>query len=342
MDPTSPSALPGNTKAKSVTETSVAIIIPCYREKAHILGVLSEIGKEAQLIYVIDDACPDKTGEFVQKQCKDKRVQVLINKKNMGVGGATKVGYQRALKDGAKYIVKLDGDGQMSPSLIRSMIQPLEMGLADYVKGNRFYSLSGVEEMPKSRLLGNFILSFASKLSSGYWNIFDPTNGYTAIHAKTADKLPMAKISDGYFFESDMLFHLGLLRAVVKDIPMQAKYGDEISGIYIPKVVPEFLFKHYLNTWRRIFVTYLIREANIATLQLLFGIIFLSFGVIFGGLNWVSSEASGINASAGTVVLSALPIILGSQLLIAFFSYDSRNVPKEPLQKEAKRIRKTY
>ena len=312
--------------------SNIAVVIPCYQEKKHILSVLSEIGHEATTIYVVDDACPDNTGDFVQKQCSDNRIVILKNKKNLGVGGATKAGYRRALEDGAKYIVKIDGDGQMPPSLIPSILKPLINGEADYVKGNRFGSLSSLSQMPKGRLLGNFVLSFASKLSSGYWNIFDPTNGFTAIHAKTADRLPMNKISDRFYFESDMLFHLGLLRAVVKDIPMDAHYGDEVSGISIPKVVPEFAFKHYINTWRRIFLTYFLRETNIATLQLILGTFLFLFGTTFGAINWAASDNSGITASAGTVVLSALPIIIGSQLIISFLSFDTRNVPKIPIQ----------
>ena len=186
--------------------------------------------------------------------------------------------------------------------------------------------------MPKSRLFGNFLLSFASKLSSGYWNIFDPTNGFTAIHANAAHALPFSEISQGYFFESDMLYHLGLLRAVVRDMPMEAHYGNETSGIRIPKVVPEFIFKHYINTCRRVFITYFLRETNVATLQLILGNFLLFFGIVFGAINWIESETTGINASAGTVVLAALPIIVGSQLMIAFLSYDTRTVPTEPLQ----------
>ena len=312
--------------------SNIAVVIPCYQERHHILDVLSEIGNEATCIYVVDDGCPDNTGDFVQKKCSDNRVVILKNKKNLGVGGATKAGYQRALDDGAQYIVKIDGDGQMPPSLIPSLVKPLIEGEADYAKGNRFQSLSSVAQMPKGRLLGNFVLSFASKLSSGYWDIFDPTNGFTAIHAATAERLPMNNISDRFYFESDMLFHLGLLRAVVKDIPMNAQYGDEVSSISIPKVMPEFAFKHYINTWRRIFVTYFLRETNIATLQLILGTCLFLFGITFGTINWVASDTSGITASAGTVILSALPIIIGSQLIISFLSFDTRNVPKIPIQ----------
>ena len=312
--------------------TGIAIVVPCYRERSHILDVLAKIGPETQYIYVVDDACPEKTGEFVRENCSDERVEVLTNERNLGVGGATIAGYRKALDDGARYIVKLDGDGQMAPSFIPALVASLIKGEADYVKGNRFHALGSVSGMPKSRLFGNFVLSFASKLSSGYWNIFDPTNGFTAIHADSARALPFSEISKGYFFESDMLFHLGLLRAVVRDIPMQAHYGNETSGIRIPTIVPEFMFKHYVNTYRRIFITYFLRETNVATLQLILGKLLLLFGIVFGLINWIESETTGVNASAGTVLLAALPIIVGSQLMIAFLSYDTRNVPIEPIQ----------
>lgn len=311
--------------------TGVCVVVPCYREKSHIRDVLTGIGAEVDRIYVVDDACPDKTGLYVRENCADPRITVLTNPENTGVGGATLAGYRQALDDGAEIIVKLDGDGQMNPALIPDLIEPLRAHAADYAKGNRFHSLDGVAGMPKSRIFGNFILSFASKLSSGYWNIFDPTNGFTAIHADVARRLPLDRISRRYFFESDMLFHLGLLRAVVADVPMQARYGDETSGIRIPRVVPEFLYKHYVNTCKRIFLTYFLRETNVATAQLLIGKLLLLFGIVFGAINWIDSEITDVTATAGTVVLAALPIIIGSQLLIAFLGYDVRNVPTEPV-----------
>ena len=310
----------------------VAVVIPCYRETAHILDVLAGIGPEVDAIHVVDDACPDGTGAYVRENCDDARVAVTVNDANLGVGGATMAGYRAALDDGAELLVKLDGDGQMDPALIPSLLHPIAAGTADYAKGNRFHALDGVTGMPWGRIIGNFVLSFASKLSSGYWNIFDPTNGFTAIHAAAARRLPMDRLSNGYFFESDMLFHLGMMRAVVVDVPMRAQYGSEQSGIQIPKIIPEFIGKHYLNTCRRIFFTYFIRETNAATLELVFGKLLVLFGIVFGAINWIDSEVTDVPATAGTVILAALPIILGSQLLIAFLNYDTRNVPAAPIQ----------
>ncbi len=310
----------------------IAVVVPCYRETSHIMGVLDTIGPEVSHIYVVDDACPDGTGDLVERTSKDPRVQVLRQARNTGVGGATMTGYRQALEDGWTIVVKLDGDGQMDGALIPRLVAPIAEGRADYAKGNRFHALHGVSEMPLTRIFGNLVLSLISKFSSGYWDILDPTNGFTAIHRTALSRLPLDRISQGYYFESDMLFHLGLERAVVHDVPMIARYGAEESGIRIPKVVPVFLFKHFANTCRRLWLTYFVRETNIATLQLVLGLILVAFGVIFGAINWIEGERSGIPATAGTVVLAALPIILGSQSLIAFFSHDTRDLPTEPLQ----------
>ncbi|NQU59888.1 MAG: glycosyltransferase family 2 protein [Rhodospirillales bacterium] len=309
----------------------IAVVIPCFRETAHVLDVINAIGKEVSQIIVVDDACPDHTGVFVKENCKDPRVKVLSHEKNTGVGGATMTGYLYAIDGGADILVKVDGDGQMDPKMIPALVQAIADGEADYTKGNRFHQFQSFSGMPAMRITGNMLLSFASKLSSGYWDIFDPTNGFTAIQTKVAALLPMDQMSKGFFFESDMLFRLGLMRAVVKDVPMQAKYGSEKSAISIPKIIPEFLFKHYLYTCKRVFHSYFVREFTFASIQLVLGKLMFLFGVGYGAYWWYDSTVTDIPATAGTVILAALPIILGSQFLIAFINYDTRNVPKSPL-----------
>lgn len=322
---------PASLSAGPKATLAVAVVIPCYREKAHVMEVIGGIGPEVSHIFVIDDACPEKTGDYVREHCRDPRVEVLNHERNTGVGGATMTGYRHALEAGAGIIVKLDGDGQMDPAMIPTLIQPVAEGGADYAKGNRFHQLQAISAMPAMRITGNMLLSFASKLSSGYWDIFDPTNGFTAIHAKVVRALPLDQISKGFFFESDMLFQLGLIRAAVKDVPMDARYGKEKSAISIPKIIPEFLFKHTINTCKRIFYSYFVREFTFASIQLVGGAIMLLFGILFGAYWWVDSSVTDIPASAGTVILAALPIILGSQFLISFINHDTRNVPKTPV-----------
>ncbi len=319
-------------KAKNTLSASVAVILPCYRETRHILAVIENIGPEAAAIYVVDDACPDHTGAYVEENCRDERVRVIRQPQNTGVGGAMVTGYKQALKDGHKVLVKMDGDGQMDPRLIPKLIAPLLEGRADYTKGNRFHKIEALSAMPKPRIVGNIALSFFSKLSSGYWAVFDPTNGFTALHHTAAERLAFERLSSGYFFESDMLFQLGMIRAVVEDVPMDAIYGDEQSGISIPKIIPEFIAKHSINAIKRIYFNYFLRDFGLPGLQLLTGKLLLGFGLIFGGYEWHLSSTTGTPATAGTVILAALPIILGSQFMISFLSYDSRNAPVIPLQ----------
>ncbi len=309
----------------------IAVVIPCYRVVNNVLGVIMAIGSEVSRIYVVDDCCPDGSGDFVEKNCNDERVVVIHHHENQGVGGAVITGYLAAINDGMEVIVKLDGDGQMDPKLMPGFIFPILEGEADYTKGNRFYYLDELGAMPRMRLLGNAALSFLTKISSGYWDLFDPTNGYTAIHRDIARQLPLDKISRGYFFESDMLFRLNTLRAVVVDIPMNAKYGDEVSNLKISSVVGEFLLKHLRNLVKRIFYCYYLRGMSIASIELPLGLSMFLFGGLFGARQWISSINSGLAASAGTVMLSALPIIVGLQLILAFLSHDIRSVPSKPI-----------
>ncbi len=311
----------------------IAVVIPCYRVKAHILGVLELIGKECWRIYVVDDACPEQSGKQVEKESRDSRVTVLRHEMNLGVGGAMITGYRQAIADGADIIIKVDGDGQMDPRLIPRFAAPIQAGAADYVKGNRFYDLANLRGRPWVRILGYAALSFFSKISTGYWNLFDPTNGFTAIHARVAGKIPWAKISQGYFFESDLLFRLNTLRAVVADIPMDARYADEQSNLRVPSMISEFLWKHVRNSLKRVFYNYYLRNFSIASVELVLGLLLILFGVLFGGSHWLQSIQQGEIATAGTVMLAALPVLIGIQLLIAFLSYDMSTLPRTPIHK---------
>ncbi|MBW0146835.1 glycosyltransferase family 2 protein [Marinobacter arenosus] len=308
--------------------TKVAVVIPCYRVQKHICGVISSIGDEVQSIYVIDDACPEGSGDFVRDNVLDDRVTVVWHEENAGVGGAVLTGYAKALSEGADIVVKIDGDGQMDPSLINEFVAPIARGEADYTKGNRFYDLEKVSAMPKLRLFGNAVLSFMTKFSSGYWNIFDPTNGYTAIHKDLITHLPFSKISKRYFFETDMLFRLNTLRAVVVDIPMDARYEDEVSNLKISDIVGEFLRKHLRNFFKRIFYNYYLRDMSIASIELPVGILMIMFGIFYGVANWTVNSGVGVETSAGTVMLAALPIIIGLQLILAFLSFDMSSTPR--------------
>lgn len=307
-----------------VTTARVAVVIPCYRVKAHVVPIIEQVGPEVETIYAVDDACPEGTGAFIAEHVRDPRVKVLFHSENLGVGGATLTGMRAAAEAGADIIVKIDGDGQMDPALIPDFVHLIAAGDADYTKGNRFFEPEAVARMPLARLIGNAGLSFISKASTGYWHTMDPTNGYVAIHANLVKLLPIEKIAKRYFFESDLLFRLAILNAKVVDIPLVARYGSEVSGLLPHREILPFFAGHSRNLLKRIAYNYFIRNFSAASLELVFGCLLLLWGLVFGLTSWgVRSPAT-----AGTVMLAALPIIVGFQLLLAALNYDIQSVPR--------------
>lgn len=311
----------------------IAVVIPCFRTRAQVPAVIAAIPPEVASIHLVDDACPEHTGRFVQQSCIDPRMHVHFNGENLGVGGAVMRGYREALAVGADVIVKIDGDGQMDPTLLQAFVQPILSGHADYTKGNRFFDLENIGRMPIVRIIGNAALSFLSKMSTGYWDIFDPTNGYTAIHADVARRLPFQKISRRYFFESDILFRLNTLRAVVFDVPMDARYEDEVSNLRVSRVLFDFAAKHARNFFKRIFYNFFLRDMSLASLELLAGSALMVGGLAYGLTNWFQSARTGDPTTAGTVMLAALPMLIGLQFILAFLSYDIASVPRRPIHR---------
>lgn len=308
---------------------TIAVIIPCFGVANQIRRTLAGIGSEVKKIYVVDDCCPERTGQLVQRELCDPRIKVIFNPSNLGVGGAVIAGYKCALADGATILVKLDGDGQMDASRIPDLVTPILAGKADYCKGNRFSCSEDLLAMPRLRIFGNAILSFINKASTGYWDIMDPTNGFTAVHAKVLRQIQLSKVDKGFFFESDLLFRLNLCRAVVRDVSIAASYQGEASNLKIPKVILEFPLKHLRCLVKRIIYRYFVHDFNICSLEITLGSLLLFFGVVFGGYQWYLSTSSGLVASSGTVMFSALPVILGFQLLIGALHFDVSNIPKE-------------
>lgn len=312
----------------------IAVVIPAYKVKQQIGDVLTKTGSYADKIYVVDDACPEGTGKFVEENFSSPAIKVLYHQKNLGVGGAVKSGYSKALEDGATVVIKLDGDGQMDPGMIPRLIEPILSKKADYVKGNRFYDLAYLQKMPGLRKMGNSALSFINKMSSGYWNVMDPSNGFTAISRIALEHLPLEKIDNRFFFEPDMLFRLNIIRAVVSDIPMKAQYKNEKSNLKIRKVLFQFPFKYSNRLIKRIFYNYFLRDFNVGSMELVISIVLLLFGFIFGLSKWIISIETATPATAGTVFLAGLPIILGFQAFFNFLHFDVSNIPHKPVSSE--------
>ena len=312
---------------------NIAVIIPCYKSKDTIISVLDKIGDEVTMIIVVDDACPDASGQLVRDECQDPRVVVVEHKVNLGVGGAMKTGYIAALtNEDIDIFIKIDSDGQMDATQIKSLINMIVLGKADYTKGNRFFDINAVKSMPVSRIIGNAGLSFLTKISSGYWSLFDPTNGYTAIHRIALNMLDLEKIDNRFFFESDMLFKLNIIGAVVQDVPMPAIYGAENSNLSALNSLFVFSAKHIRNTLKRIFYNYFLRGFSLASIQLLLGIILLAVGGVTGAIIWSNSLSSGEATTPGTAILIGVCIMTGMQLLLSFISFDFQHEPKVSLQ----------
>lgn len=312
----------------------VAVVIPCYRVTASIEAVVAAIGDEVWRIYCIDDASSDDTAVSIASAAgRDARVRLISRQANGGVGAAVVDGMRAAIADGATIIVKVDGDGQMNPAFIPDFVDPIRQGEADFVKGNRFFSLDGVARMPTLRLVGNAGLSFFAKLSTGYWDLFDPANGYIAIHAEVARLLPLDRLHRRYFFESDLLFRLATIRARVIELPLETVYADETSHLSELRCLVTFPVLHARNFAKRLFYNYILRNFSTASLSLAAGIVSTAFGLIYGAQHWLMSMRTNEVASAGTVMLSALPVLVGIQLLLSFLSQDVALTPTAPIHR---------
>lgn len=309
----------------------IAVIIPSYKVREHIIQTISAVGQEVEKIYIVDDKCPDNSGDYVNQNCKDERVVVLFNEVNLGVGGAMINGYLRAIADGMDILVKIDGDGQMDPTLIKYFTRPIEVGHADYTKGNRFFSSKALKSMPFKRLIGNAALSFITKASSGYWDILDPTNGYTAIHAKVAAVIDWDTVNNRYFFESDVLFHLGRLKACVVDIPLMSLYGTEESNLHIKKVIPIFLKKNTSNLFSRLISAYFVRGFSVGSMALLGAFSLLVIGSSLAIYIGIKSNVTGVPTSLGAIFSVGLMLIFGFQLLMTFLSVDMASSARKPI-----------
>jgi dolichol-phosphate mannosyltransferase len=308
----------------------IVVVIPAYNESKHIAGVIGSIPSEVSSVIVVDDASSDRTVDVV-RQIADPRVTLIQHDSNQGVGGAVCSGYKCALARGADIIVKVDGDGQMDPSRIGRLISPILHHNADYAKGARFFEAKALRQMPIVRLIGNLGLSFITKLVSGYWNVMDPANGFTAIHRQALEQLPLDTVSRGFFFETDMLIHLYYLQAVITDVQMPAHYGDEQSTLSPLNVLLGFPGKLTQAFIKRILWRYFIQDFTACSLFIAVGTLLFLGGMSFGAITWILNSIRHVLTPAGTVMLAVVPLLLGFQLLLQAIVLDIQHVPKMPI-----------
>lgn len=308
----------------------ISVVIPCYNVANHIEDVIMNLPEDISWIIAVNDHSADETESILLRlQQENKKIVYINHEVNQGVGGSMITGYKRSMELNSDITIKIDGDGQMVASYIPELIRPIKEDKADFTKGNRFRDLNALKQMPITRRFGNLGLSFLIKAASGYWNIFDPTNGFTAVRNETLKNINFKKIHNRYFFETSMLIELYYSNAVVQDIPMKARYGDEVSGLSRTKTLFEFPPKLLIALIRRIILKYFLFDFNIASLYIFFGFILFMTGAIYGIANFIKYQHIGTGAPTGTVVIPTLLITLGFQLLLSAVSFDIGNYPKK-------------
>lgn len=302
----------------------VTAVIPAFRASSTIVSVIDDCLRYADSIVVVDDACPERSGAVAQMTYgMDARVLVVNRASNGGVGSAMKTALSTALQSSTDVIVKIDADGQMDASYIETIRRRF---LADpaltFVKGNRFFDSQVLSLMPRARLFGNAALSLLTKIASGYWNVIDPTNGYIAFNAHVLRALPWASFDNGYFFEISVLCELGLKRLPILELEMPTIYTSAPSSLSISRVGIEFPPKLFQYTVRRLLLQYFVFDVNLGSLYFVIGTLLMLFGCVFGCVQWANGIVTHTPKSAGTIMLAALPVFMGFQLVLNALMYD--------------------
>ena len=297
------------------------VILPAYNEGRHLATVVSRIPDWVSGIIVVDDASTDDTLSIAQS-LTDARIRVEHHEKNRGVGGAMVTGFRAALDDGFDVAIKMDADDQMDPGELPALVRPIELGMAEYVKGNRFRRTGRPSSMPRRRWFGNVVMSFLTKVASGYWHVFDPQCGFIAITAPTLRRLKLDGMARDYFFENDMLIRLNVIDARVVDVDTSSQYGDETSTLRIGRVGWTFPPRLLRGFFWRVVRRHLMNDFGLIGLLATVGFVFTLFGTFFGLVHWVQSASSGIPATTGTVMIAVVPLILGLQMLLQALSLE--------------------
>lgn len=310
----------------------ITAVIPAYKVEKQIEQTLASLPDFIREIIVVDDASPDSTSEIVARvQTRDARIRLVRHDVNQGVGGAMLTGFKEALKGSTQVVLKVDGDGQMSGYDPRALLEPLILGRADYAKGNRFRDFNALKSMPRVRILGNMTLSFSVKMATGYWDRFDPSNGFLAIRREALEALPLENIRKSYLFETSMLSELYLIGAVVEDVAYPAFYGDEISNISPRRLLLEFPPALIFFLLRRIWLKNFLFDFSMISIYLLTGLPMFLLGLGFGIVKWIKYYNLGIPAPTGTIMIPVMLVMLGTQLLLAAANLDFQSIPRIPI-----------
>lgn len=303
----------------------VAVVVPAHNESALIGKTITTMPAFVDHIIVIDDLSSDDTAAKAEAT-GDPRLHLIRHERNTGVGGAILDGHRKALEFGADVSVVMAGDAQMDPQYLPDLLDPIADEGVEFTKANRFYSRTSYAGMPRYRVFGSVVLSFMTKLASGYWHLFDPQNGYTATSRTALERIDLDRISLGYQFENDMLIHLNIADVWARDIPVPAVYGEEVSGMKMSKVVPAISRLLFRGFWRRIMLKYVLYSFSPVALFLFVGMFLFAFGSAFG--LWVLGEALGNQVpSAATVMAAAAPLLTGIHFMVNALMLDIQESP---------------
>ncbi|ALJ19394.1 glycosyltransferase family 2 protein [Microbacterium sp. No. 7] len=306
----------------------IAAVVPAYKEEKMIARVIETMPDFVDHIVVVDDCSPDDTSGAATA-VGDPRLTLIRHEVNQGVGGAIITAHRAAMELGSDVNVVMAGDAQMDPDHLPALLDQVTDEGFGFAKANRFYGPESFRGMPRYRVFGNIVLSFMTKLASGYWNLFDPQNGYTAVRTEVLRRVPLDRVAKRYSFENDLLIHLNILQVPATDVPIPAVYGDEVSSIRLRKVIPELLNRLTVGFWSRIWYRYVLWSFSPIALLLFLGIILFVFGL--GVSIWMVFQiASSVVATAATVMLAALPLMIGTQLLISSLQLDIQATPSHP------------
>ena len=307
----------------------IAVVIPYYNATKHIASVINKLPSYIDTIYLVNDKSPEPIPLNELKLNKNfNKLLVIDLDRNTGVGGATKQGFFKAMEEGMEFVIKVDADDQMDTSYIPNLLEPLINDHADFAKGNRFRDFRALHRMPFARKSGNLFLSFLTKIATGYWNNFDPTNGFFAVKTSLFKNANFKNISNRYYFETSLLSEMYFQNARIKDVPMPAIYGDENSSMTVWKIPFIFTPKLLKTFVKRIIKTYFIYDFNMSSIYIILGLPLFLFGVIYGSYKWWYYSSVSELAPTGTIMLVTLSVILGFQLLLQAIHYDIMRTPK--------------
>jgi glycosyltransferase involved in cell wall biosynthesis len=307
-------------------DLKVAVVIPCYGVSRHIVDVVRTLPDLVDRVVLVDDGSPDDLAGAVGALLSE-RIVLLRHPTNQGLARAMVTGFQKAIALGVDVVVKLDGDGQMDPAQMPRLLAPIASGDADFAKGNRFVHRRHLHGMPTLRLLGNLGLSFMTKAASGYWHIFDPTNGYLALRRELLEEMDLDRLGPHYFFECSLLVEAYHAGAVVRDVAIPSQYGSEESSLSVVHTAIDFPFRLAHAFARRILLRYFLRDFTPVALFLLAGVALTGFGLGFGLYSWFERMGTNQVTPTGTIIVAALPLLVGTELLIQATVMDIGGAP---------------